>query len=346
MSYFGVSLRNGVGIGLGNTAAVNTSTISGGPSLVLDFLNNTLDSRITFTRSTTATYTDSSGAIATAAVNVPRFDYNPVTLAPKGLLIEEQRTNLLLNSAVLSLQTVTTAATAYTLSFYGTGTIVLSGTYSATVVGNGAYPTRTTLTFTPTAGALVLTITGSVQNAQLEAGSFATSYIPTTIAQVTRTADAASMTGTNFSSWYNANEGTFFIDASWGTPTTTPPANGRSLFTVNNSASVTVLHTLYNGAGQAVFRSTNDAGVGQTFLSYSSGAAIINSKFGCAYKINDYAFIASGQTIQTSSTAAVPTTVNQLLIGSQGSPFEYAYIKNIIYYPRRLTNQELRVITS
>jgi hypothetical protein len=35
----------------------------------------------------------------TAAYYGPRFDYDPVTLAPKGLLIEEQRTNLVLYSS-------------------------------------------------------------------------------------------------------------------------------------------------------------------------------------------------------------------------------------------------------
>jgi hypothetical protein len=45
--------------------------------------------------------------------------------------------------------------------------------------------------------------------AQLEAGSFATSYIATTSASATRTADVANMTGTNFSSWWNQNEGTY-----------------------------------------------------------------------------------------------------------------------------------------
>ena len=48
--------------------------------------------------------------------------------------------------------------------------------------------------------------------AQLEAGSFPTSYIPTTSSTVTRAADVASIEGTNFSSWYNQSEGTVFTD--------------------------------------------------------------------------------------------------------------------------------------
>jgi hypothetical protein len=53
---------------------------------------------ITFTRSTTATFVGSNGLIQSAAINAPRFDFNPVTLAPLGLLMEEQRVNLALYS--------------------------------------------------------------------------------------------------------------------------------------------------------------------------------------------------------------------------------------------------------
>jgi hypothetical protein len=47
---------------------------------------------------------------------------------------------------------------------------------------------------------------------QAETGAFPTSYIPTTTAAVTRAADVASITGANFSSWYNNTEGTLFCD--------------------------------------------------------------------------------------------------------------------------------------
>lgn len=50
---------------------------------------------ITFTRASTGTYFDINGVLKTAAANEPRFDYDPITRAAKGLLIEEQRTNLL-----------------------------------------------------------------------------------------------------------------------------------------------------------------------------------------------------------------------------------------------------------
>jgi hypothetical protein len=81
------------------------------------------------------------------------------------------RKNLLLATATLSTQNVTTVSAPYTLQFTGSGTVTLSGTSTAgPLVGGG------TLTFTPTAGTLTLTVSGSVTLAQLELGSSATTY--------------------------------------------------------------------------------------------------------------------------------------------------------------------------
>jgi hypothetical protein len=99
-------------------------------------------------------------------------------------LIESVRTNLLLNSATLATQNVTVTANAHTVSFFGTGSIVVSGVASGTLVGTGVGD-RVELIFTATAGTLNLTVSGTVTNAQLEISDFgATDYIPTTTAAV------------------------------------------------------------------------------------------------------------------------------------------------------------------
>ena len=70
--------------------------VAGDINFDLNFIGtNTLNSAITFTRASSATFVGSNGLIQSATTNTPRFDYDPVTLAAKGLLIEEQRTNLL-----------------------------------------------------------------------------------------------------------------------------------------------------------------------------------------------------------------------------------------------------------
>jgi hypothetical protein len=272
------------------------------PRMALDFTTATLDPRVTFTRSgDTATVINSSGNIAPINADLPRFDFDPITLLCKGLLIEEARTNLFLYSAEfdniywgkirssitanatispdgastgdklvenldngthLIVRTETTTNTsANTWSIYakaserpsinivvregttflrssnatfnlsaGTvGAVSNAGGSSATAAienaGNGWYRCSLTITLggvDTNSQALFQLNNGSVSSyqgdgtsgifiwgAQLEAGAFATSYIPTTTTSLTRNADNVSMTGTNFSDWYNASEGNF-----------------------------------------------------------------------------------------------------------------------------------------
>jgi len=141
----------------------------------------------TFTRATTATYVDDDGARQTASSGAARYQDG-------GLLLEPQRTNLFLNSDTLVTQDVTVSATPYTVSFEGTGTITFSGVHTGTLVGTGVGPSsRVSVTFTPTAGTLTCTVSGSVTSAQIEEGSSGTSYIPTAGASATRNADGLSI---------------------------------------------------------------------------------------------------------------------------------------------------------
>lgn len=84
-------------------------------------------------------------------------------------------TNLLLNagtSSGLSTQSVAVTAVEHTLSFFGTGTVTLSGASTAgPLVGTGAND-RVSLVFTPAAGSLTLTVSGSVTFAGLYANNF------------------------------------------------------------------------------------------------------------------------------------------------------------------------------
>ena len=313
------------------------------PKLALDFTTASLDARVTFTRTgNTATVTNSSGNIVGINANLPRFDFNPTTLVCRGLLIEESRANALLNSLIdgtdLATQLVTVTAAARTLSFYGTGTVVLSGAHSATVVGTGAYPTRTTLTFTPSAGVLTLTVTGTVQFAQLEAGAFATSFIPTAALAVTRNADVATMTGTNFSSWYNQSEGSFQVNAA--------PIAATTL------SALTVFQNGSNFAGLAM-GSVNVP----RLLIFTAGAYVVNASAGSAQtspfkqafalKTGSVSF-ASNTTLNANNlNQTVPTAMVDLRIGFWigGGSYANAHMQQIYYYPQKLLNAELQSIT-
>ena len=305
-------------------AADKTLTARKGPTPVL-------------TRASTATFIGSDGLIQSAAINVARFDHDPVTLASRGLLIEESRTNLVFPSATLTTQTRTVTAVAHTLSFYGTGTVVLSGVAIATVTGTGAFPTRTTLTFTPTAGSLILTVTGTVTEAQLEAGAFPTSYIPTTTSALARAADVCSITGANFTGMYNQPEGTLFADAR--VETAARSANGFFTSLYNASSNEFSLR-IFSNQVQITVRD----GASKDF---NVGGVATNMKVAAAYSsLNNVASLNNGA-IATGTASNLPAMTG-LSVGSRfaSSTFCNGHLAAIRYYKKRLPNAKLQALTA
>jgi hypothetical protein len=389
-----------------------------GPSLSLNFLSGTLDPRITFTRASTATFVGSNGLIQSAAINAPRFDYDPVTLTPRGLLIEEARTNLLTYSEqfdnaawVKSSSTVTanaatapdgttTADTVTALSstgfvsqsvvFTGDGdksisVFVKAGTSSTSVVqlrDVTAAVTRGLVTLTWAAGVLsgVATV-GTLQGidsygngwyrvrllatgvvaantnqvraqpdsaagtgtlvlwgAQAENGAFATSYIPTVASTVARSADVASMTGTNFSSWYNQSEGTFVT--SW---TALGYTTTNMVFAVTNGGTADVVQQFLNSTTAARF-TVRVAGVGLVALDATVNLAIVN-KVANAYKVDDFASVANGGVVATDTTGTLPA-VTRMEIGSRlGTLLWNGHIRTLIYFNTRFSDTALQQAT-
>jgi len=328
---------------LGGAGALNADKLS----LNLQFATDkTLTARKgptpTFTRASTATFVGSNGLIQSAAINTARFDHDPFTLACKGLLIEEARTNLVFPSETLTTQTRTVTATAHTLSFYGTGTVVLSGVAIATVTGTGAYPTRTTLTFTPTAGSLILTVTGSVTQAQLEAGSFATSYIPTVASSVVRSADVCSISGSNFTSFYNNAAGTFVSEAMIANLT----GNNRGIAQIDSGTVDNFIrhnYALSDGGFISSLRSNTDT---PSSLAIAAGAASVIQKRAIAYEGTSFASATNGGSVAT-VTRTFPVGLNTLRIGglTSGGFFLNGHIASVRFYKKRLSNAKLQAIT-
>jgi hypothetical protein len=307
-------------------------------SLIDDYSGTTL---VTFTRASTGTFVGSNGLIQSATTNEPRFDHNPTTGESLGLLVEEARTNLLLNSATLSTQMVTVAAAANTLSFYGTGTVTLTGVSTAgPLVGTGAN-NRVSLTFTPTVGVLILTVSGSVTNAQLEAGAFPTSYIPTTSATVTRAADVASITGANFSSFYNQTEGTLFADVN------SAPVNtiAQLSFDFSDNSTSERIFQRRSGAG-TIATAVVDNNVTQSDIGNVSIAASARYKSGFAYRLNDLASVTNGGGAVTDTSATLPTP-DRLYIGQSYTSAQVCNgtINRLTFWPTRLSNEVLQRIT-
>jgi hypothetical protein len=261
-----------------------------------------------------------------------------------GLLIEEDRTNLLLNSATLSTQSTTVAAVPTTLSFYGTGAVTLSGASTAGPVTGAGSNARVSLTFTPTAGLLTLTVSGTVINAQLEAGSFPTSYIPTTTSTATRAADVAQITGANFSSWYRQDEGTIFSDSTSTHSATQILVNIGASTAISVSSAISIASNL--SSSQKRVRVRDSSSVDQASLAFGSSSSGSRMRVAVAIRANDFAASLDGGTALTDLSGTVPT-VALMEIGSAPSAVSLGVQchRRLAVWPQRLPNPTLQAMT-
>jgi hypothetical protein len=176
---------------------------------------------------------------------------------------------------------------------------------------------------------------------QIEAGAFATSYIPTVASQVTRAVDLTTIVAPNFAPWYNQSEGTFVADFTASQATSV--ASG--IFTTSTGSANDEIFGYYNTT-QSLVRVA--AGNVQQALLATAGVTAGNTyKLATAYKTNDFASSLSGGTVATDTSGTVPT-VDRLSIGTRGassSPLN-GHIRSIRYYPVRLSDAELQALSA
>ena len=293
-------------------------------------------------RATDGSYTGSNGVIQYALPNVPRLDYSNGSCP--SILVEPQRTNLLLNSETLATQSVTVTAQPYTLSFYGSGTVVLSGTHSATVVGLGT--ARKTYTFTPTAGILTLTVTGTCTKGQLEAGSYPTSYIPTVASSVTRNADVISKTG--ISSLIGQTEGTIFVEEVYDASIANNGGLDDTLVSLTDGTSGNLISIFHYGLGiGSVLFFIRLSNVTQVAISTSKPTSG-TYKIALAYKNNDVVAYINGVQIGTDTNASIPSTSAITLVEpiTTNAATKTVNIKSAVLFKTRLSNTQLADITT
>jgi hypothetical protein len=193
---------------------------------------------------------------------------------------------------------------------------------------------------------------------QIEIGTFPTSYIPTSGSTVTRTADNASMTGTNFSNWYNPSESTFFVsfrqiyDASATVPPKTP-----HVLQIGNTTTVNDNYTIRAGQtstrwdclirsaspSSLQFPGISNVGYLNSTTQYKSALSVSSSLI--SVSLNGLISADNANTTTVNHT----TQFNKLFIGSGtgGSPpYELCgHISQLIYYPTRLSNAQLVSLT-
>jgi hypothetical protein len=214
-------------------------------------------------------------------------------------------------------------------------------TLSTTLSGGGTTARLFPYLYIQVTNGAAIDITLRIGLPQLELGAFATSPILTTAAAATRLADSASMTGTNFSSWFNQTEGTI---VSRQTRPATAIADG-SIYQIDDGTN----NERYSGgtgaSGSALNPFVVDGGVGQATLTQAAGTALGSKSLALTYKLSDFAAVTSGAAAVTDVSGTLPT-VDRMWIGrnSAGSLWN-GHIQSLTYYNKRLPNQTLQSLT-
>ena len=239
----------------------------------------------------------------------------------------------------------------------GTVTSVASGgTATITAYGNGWYRCAVTATASITSANTQFRLVKSgntsyvgngtdgllLWGAQLEVGAYATSYIPTLGAAVTRLKDDCVKTGV--SALIGQTEGTVFVEFKMNGQSQSEDiySNDKNL-----TGSISIQTTVSGQLGGFVCY----AG---TFISFSTsvGAIQIGQTYKCAlaYKTGNSAFYLNGIQVGTSSTAfAFTTTLQEIDIANSAVYFAHLNNKSIsqvLQFKTRLTNAQLAELTA
>ena len=176
--------------------------------------------------------------------------------------------------------------------------------------------------------------------------SFVTSYIPTAAATVTRSADLASMTGSNFSSWYNQSQGTFVAQYMLGS--TIPSGNFPTVVTAYDGTTGNEIGIyLFNSSGSNRSSFVSKVG-GVTQADVGAASSTFNGTVGVAHKLvgayqqDNFGASFDGSAVLTDSSGTLPA-VDRLGIGNViGGQLLNGWIQSIAYYPQRLPNTQLQ----
>jgi len=238
----------------------------------------------------------------------------------------------------------------------GTATLGIGVSALIQNYGNGWY--RCILTYTPTAtvnfnvqvrladasGNTSYTGTGTsgvyVFGAQLEVGFIATSYIPTTAAPVTRSADVISVTGA-VSGCIGQTQGTIYAEVDVVNFVNFSRAIALSDGTSSNSIG---LQLFLNGATKSLRVGLSFLGSGQVDI-IAAMPNIVN-KIAVGYKQNDFVVYLNGASVGTDTSCSVPA-MNKIDLGNfNGGNIISDRIRSAALYTTRLTNSELQSLTT
>ena len=182
-----------------------------------------------------------------------------------------------------------------------------------------------------------------IYGAQLEQGSYASSYIPTNGSTVTRLAESA--TGSGNAATFNDSEGVLFAEIS-------ALADDETFryITLSDGTTSNRIIIRYRSSSNLIGGSVIVGGSTVASLSYTSSDITLNSKISIKWKVNDFALWVDGIERDTDTNGAIFTnnTLNSLkLTNALGTgSFFYGKVKNLTVYNTALTALEIETLTS
>jgi hypothetical protein len=302
---------------------------------------NTTVGDFTVSRASASTRINTAGNIDTIYSHIPKIDYTLGSTNPH-ILLEPQATNLLVNSATVTNQTIVLSlSTTYTFSFYGTGTITFSGAYVGTLVGTANIRSKRTFTSSASLTSLFISVSGSCLNGQLENLQFATSYIPTNVL-TTRIKDLLSLTGA--SSLIGQTEGVIYFNMA----ALFNDQTNRDL-SISDGTTSNILRINYKTTSNQIGVTGTAGGTAfATSLSYTSPDITSFHKMAIRYKANDISFWVDGINRGTLTTQALPTGFSNLNFGNgqNTGSFMYAKVRALHLFKTYLTDSEMISLTT
>jgi hypothetical protein len=216
-----------------------------------------------------------------------------------------------------------------------------------------SYPATASLTLSvisATADNSITRVSGSVYEVwggQLEAGSFATSYIPTTTGSLARSADVCSITGANFTSFYNQSEGTLFADVTPQSITQLATVLVVNSGSAQNQQGIYKTNAALTAAGLRWGATSVLTGFAtQAAIATGTDVAISRSKLSYAYKLDDFSFAYAGTIVGTDTSGTLPSPTTMQIGNRDGTLQINGHLASIRFYKKRLPNAKLQALTA
>jgi len=178
-----------------------------------------------------------------------------------------------------------------------------------------------------------------IWGAQAEAGSYATSYIPTAGSTITRAGETCN--GAGNASTFSDSEGVLYAEIA-------ALANDGNYRRLGISDGTTLNRVIigFTPSSNTIQGFTSGSGSTQSNMSYTVSDATAFNKIAIKYKVNDFAFWINGTRVDTDGSGTAPSGLLEAAFNQGGGVYDfYGKTKGVYVFNEALTDDELQQLT-